>query len=148
MSNDLVKFNTILGDMADTFERKNSDYGNSFKESLDEDGLIAAKVRMMDKMRRFSNLISSEAQVKDESIIDTLKDLANYAVMTAMYIEDMGDDILHSRVTILDDGEYHGNVGVVTNVNNLKLSTVYCVKLDGLDYSVLARKVTPTGYDK
>jgi len=36
-------------------------------------------VRMCDKMTRIGNLLECEAQVKDESIEDTLLDLANYS---------------------------------------------------------------------
>lgn len=39
---------------------------------------------MGDKYNRFCRLIKAEAQVKDESIRDTLIDLANYAIMTVM----------------------------------------------------------------
>lgn len=48
-------------------------------------GLI---VRMSDKMTRISNLLKREAQVKDESIQDTLADLCNYAAILSAYIED------------------------------------------------------------
>lgn len=39
----------------------------------------AILVRMLDKMCRISNLLDSPAQVKDESVTDTLLDVANYA---------------------------------------------------------------------
>lgn len=76
-------------ELTDIFERKNKDYGNSFEESLEKHGLIAAVVRMEDKMLRLSNLSKNQSEqlVKDESIIDTLKDLSNYALMTAVWLE-------------------------------------------------------------
>lgn len=76
-------------ELTDIFEKKNTDYGNSFEESLEKHGLIAAVVRMEDKMLRLNNLSKkqSEQLVKDESIIDTLKDLSNYALMTAVWLE-------------------------------------------------------------
>lgn len=72
------------------FEKKNADYGNSFEESLEKHGIIAAIVRMEDKMGRLNNLIKkgAEQKVSDESLIDTLKDLSNYALMTAVWLED------------------------------------------------------------
>lgn len=72
------------------FEKKNADYGNSFEESLEKHGIIAAIVRMEDKMGRLNNLIKkgTEQKVSDESLIDTLKDLSNYALMTAVWLED------------------------------------------------------------
>lgn len=70
------------------YSRKNRDYGDSFDKSLDEDGLLVAKIRLSDKLNRFSQLIKQEGVVLDESKIDTLLDLANYAIMTVRWIED------------------------------------------------------------
>jgi len=54
---------------------------------LDEHGLIAAIVRMEDKFNRIKKLNKSQAQVSDESIIDTLLDLGNYAIMSAIWFK-------------------------------------------------------------
>lgn len=81
--------NPTIGCMTSIYRKKNADYGNSFDQSLDEDGLLVAKIRIGDKVRRFLSLTkegAKEAQVKDESIADTLLDLANYCVMTIVYI--------------------------------------------------------------
>ena len=75
-----------------TFVDKNADYGNSFESSLEEYGLIAALIRMEDKMGRLRTLIKSEAKVKDESISDTLRDLSNYALMAAVWFDHKDDD--------------------------------------------------------
>lgn len=74
-------------ELQEIFVKKNTDYGNSFEESLNKHGLIAAIVRMEDKMSRLNTLSKNDALVKDESIIDTLKDLSNYALMTAVWLE-------------------------------------------------------------
>nr|DAK11265.1 MAG TPA: Nucleotide modification associated domain 1 [Caudoviricetes sp.] len=74
-------------ELQEIFVKKNTDYGNSFEESLEKHGLIAAIVRMEDKISRLNTLSKNEALVKDESIIDTLKDLSNYALMTAVWLE-------------------------------------------------------------
>ena len=67
------------------YHRKNHDYGDSFRKSLEEFGLVAAVVRMSDKMERIKTLAKGEeAKVQDEKIRDTLMDLANYAIMTVM----------------------------------------------------------------
>jgi len=87
MNNNVEKFKELANTIAETYERKNADYGNSFEKSLDKFGLVAAAVRIGDKVNRFENLIDKENLVKDESISDTLLDLATYALMTAMYIE-------------------------------------------------------------
>lgn len=74
-------------ELQDIFIKKNTDYGNSFEESLEKHGLIAAIVRMEDKMSRLNTLSKQEALVSDESLIDTLKDLSNYALMSAVWLE-------------------------------------------------------------
>ena len=42
---------------------------------------------MTDKLQRISNLLEKEAEVKDESILDTLQDLSNYSLILRVYIE-------------------------------------------------------------
>ena len=74
-------------ELQEIFVKKNTDYGNSFEESLEKHGLIAAIVRMEDKMSRLNTLSKQEALVTDESLIDTLKDLSNYALMSAVWLE-------------------------------------------------------------
>lgn len=72
----------------DTYRKKNADYGNAFEKSMDEDGLLVAKIRIGDKIRRINSLIKNngEGQVKDEKLEDTYLDLANYCVMTILWI--------------------------------------------------------------
>lgn len=82
-----VAFKEIAKGMIETFIRKNHDYGNSFDKSLDKFGLVASIIRMGDKMNRIESLIHTSAKVKDESMRDTLLDLANYAVMTVMWMD-------------------------------------------------------------
>ena len=86
LSDSMEQFMDITTNMAKTHAAKNHDYGNSFEQSLDKFGLLAAVVRMGDKMNRIESLSKKEAEVKDESIKDTLLDLANYAVMTVMWL--------------------------------------------------------------
>lgn len=76
-----------------TYIRKNSDYGDSFSESMDEYGLTSALIRMGDKMSRLKSLSkhTGSAQVLDESLQDTLLDLANYAIMTAIWLKEQDE---------------------------------------------------------
>lgn len=82
------KINThkeILDGMHEMYKKKNEDYGDSFDKSMDKFGMISSLIRLTDKMNRFEQLIENDANVADESIEDTLLDLANYAIMTAMW---------------------------------------------------------------
>lgn len=86
LPDDVEQFMDITQNMAKTFAAKNHDYGNSFEQSLNEFGIVASVVRMGDKMNRIKSLVKKEVQVKDESIKDTLLDMANYAIMTVMWL--------------------------------------------------------------
>jgi hypothetical protein len=78
----------LLQEMHELYCMKNADYGDSFHLSFEEEGMAMARIRLGDKMNRFKTLTRSEtAMVQDESIRDTLIDLANYAVMTVMEME-------------------------------------------------------------
>lgn len=81
-------------DIHELYYTKNKDYGDAFTQSLDKHGPIAALVRMEDKWNRLSNLMSTgkEGYIKSESVEDTLIDLANYAIMTALYLRGKDTD--------------------------------------------------------
>lgn len=87
LAESVEKFTEITSNMAKTYAAKSHDYGNSFEQSLDKFGLVASVVRLGDKMNRIESLTKKEAQVKDESIKDTLLDMANYAIMTVMWMD-------------------------------------------------------------
>lgn len=90
---DTDRFKDITKKMIDTFRRKNHDYGNSFEQSLNEEGLAAARIRMGDKWNRFKNLSKlNKAEVSDESLRDTLLDLSNYCIMTVMWLDKQEQD--------------------------------------------------------
>ena len=83
-----MKFKDITEEMNALYERKNHDYGNSFSETFRKLGIISAATRMLDKMNRIVSLVTKDQQeVNDESLRDTLIDIANYAVMTIMEID-------------------------------------------------------------
>lgn len=85
------KFKELTDKMCETYIRKNHDYGNSFDKSLDKFGLVASAVRIGDKMNRIESLVQEKAMVQDESIKDTLLDMANYAIMTVMWMDNLKD---------------------------------------------------------
>ena len=84
----IEKFKQIVSEMADTYEKKNADYGNSFETTLDKWGVNIGLARIEDKFNRITSLLSSSDQkVKDESIEDTLKDMATYTIMLLMWMK-------------------------------------------------------------
>lgn len=78
----------ICEEINDLYARKNHDYGDSFHQTFVEEGMAMARIRLGDKFNRFKTLSRNEEQkVNDESIRDTLIDLANYAIMTVLEME-------------------------------------------------------------
>lgn len=71
------------------YEQKNKAYGDSFGDTYKKLGIISAVTRITDKYNRLVNLTVTREKIGcgDESITDTLYDLANYALMTAMELE-------------------------------------------------------------
>lgn len=76
------------------YARKNHDYGDSFHQTFLEEGMAMARIRLGDKFMRFKTLSrqGEERLVKDESLKDTLLDMANYAIMTVMEMEEAERD--------------------------------------------------------
>ena len=74
------------------YQVKNKAYGDSFGDTYKKLGLISAVTRITDKYNRIVNLaIHPEVDRGDETIKDTLIDLANYAIMTVMEINEEED---------------------------------------------------------
>ena len=75
--------------MHKTYVSKNKDYGNSFERTHKEIGSKASLGRIADKFYRLQNIILNDEQhVEDETVKDTLIDMANYAIMFAMELEE------------------------------------------------------------
>jgi hypothetical protein len=81
----------------ETSKKKNADYTGGSQDPFanfscvevlgikTEHGFLT---RMMDKMKRIASFVENgELQVKDESVKDTLQDLANYSMLFAAYLE-------------------------------------------------------------
>lgn len=73
----------ILDSLIAQYERKNADYGNSASDTFERFGVVAYLVRISDKLNRYFTLTmaNKKAEVKDESVKDTLGDLITYCSM-------------------------------------------------------------------
>lgn len=76
MSDEKYTFLDISSEIADMLIKKNADYGDS---NLIKHGMTGIIVRLSDKLARLENLQDKKGQV-DETIEDTLKDIAGYAI--------------------------------------------------------------------
>ncbi|MEG1620619.1 MAG: nucleotide modification associated domain-containing protein [Oscillospiraceae bacterium] len=78
----------ICNEMLNTYKDKNHDYGDSFGETFRKLGIVSAITRISDKTNRLQSIcFSGKIKIFDESMRDTLLDLANYAIMTIMELE-------------------------------------------------------------
>lgn len=86
----------FFSDCIETSRKKNSDYTGASSDPFSNFTSVEALgiktehgflTRMMDKMKRISSFVEKgELLVKDESVQDTLKDLANYSCLLSGYI--------------------------------------------------------------
>lgn len=84
----ISQYNKVRDEAFEIFKKKNSDYGDAFADY----GSVGVIVRMGDKIRRMSNITSTSITlVEDERLRDTLMDLANYAVMGLMLLDEKND---------------------------------------------------------
>lgn len=81
------------------YKDKNKKYGDSFGQSVREFGYISALTRMSDKYNRLKQLIMSNqtGSDTDESLEDTLVDLANYCLMTVMELNHAKENCTHGN---------------------------------------------------
>ena len=89
MEDKVFRHKIICDGLNDLYARKNHDYGDSFHQTFVEEGLAMARIRLGDKtLSSISPTNSTQQQVTDESIRDTLLDLANYAIMTVLELDE------------------------------------------------------------
>lgn len=70
------------------YDEKNRDYNDSFGKSFQKWGLPMSCIRLGDKLNRLESFAQQkEMLVHDEIVVDTLRDLANYAIMTLVELE-------------------------------------------------------------
>ena len=84
---DVENFSNKAKECIELYAKKNHDYGNSFEKGCNDIGQAYALGRLYDKMNRLVNVSRNESEVKDESVEDTLKDLACYSLMYLAYLD-------------------------------------------------------------
>ena len=83
MDDKLIK---VLEEMSMVLEKKSNDYGNSWKAL----GLKGLFCQIHSKYFRLKNLLwlNKEQKVKNESVRDSLVDLANYCILSVALLDD------------------------------------------------------------
>lgn len=86
--NHLERFDEIAKQICELHRKKDTVYGNSFGKTFKKLGVISAVTRISDKYNRLEEIaINPSIDTLGESIEDTLKDLAAYAIMTLVELE-------------------------------------------------------------
>lgn len=79
----------IADDIVVLLIKKNNDYGDSFSKQFEKYGMTSALIRFDDKLSRLESLTvdGNEQQVTDESVVDTVRDIVGYGILTLMELE-------------------------------------------------------------
>ena len=94
----------IMNKNLELYKKKNADYGNSFAEVYKELGFESGLVQILHKVNRIKGIYNNNrAEIENESLKDSLVDLANYALMTVveMELEDKRDSGLIEKIESL-----------------------------------------------
>jgi hypothetical protein len=88
-SSKIKRHGEICKELTEIYIKKNGDYGDSFGKTFRDLGIMSAVTRIYDKMNRIVTLSKGRNnEVLDESLRDSLIDIANYAIMTVMELEE------------------------------------------------------------
>ena len=78
----------LLDNLHTLYVTKNHDYGDSVHDTYMKYGITSFLVRLEDKLNRARTISKKEQLVKDEKLMDTLLDMANYAILAVMELEE------------------------------------------------------------
>lgn len=89
------KFHRILNELADLHDKKQNDYGKDgdplanvrAAEEWGVDSWVGAGIRMTDKIRRLQKAATG-GTLKNESVEDSLRDIAVYAIIALILFEE------------------------------------------------------------
>lgn len=112
-------FNNIVYEMASLYEKKNQDYGNAFGELFNEYGLNYSIMHLHEKLNRIKSVYKNN-NANNESIKDSLIDLANYAVMSIVELNNQSIVELNNQSDIKSINNDNNDIviAVYNNKNN------------------------------
>jgi hypothetical protein len=88
LDNELTKVTIELGDL---LLSKHRDYGPKNITDAPGGAINGLRVRMHDKLARINNLVDSGADPEHESLEDSFKDMANYAIIGLLVLRGKWD---------------------------------------------------------
>lgn len=84
-----MNFKDICNELAEILESKNKKYGDSFAKTYKEYGNVSICIRLEDKLNRLKKILKGTDSLK---AVDTLIDIAGYAVLALATLGDIGDE--------------------------------------------------------
>lgn len=82
-------FKKYTDHLAKILQEKNKAYGDSFTQSVDDYGLKVIGIRLSDKYNRIKHLVNHGLlKQNDESLEDTLLDMAGYSILSLKYLKE------------------------------------------------------------
>lgn len=75
-------FDKVVKELFDLYTKKNADYGDSFHNLYQDCGDMYPVTRIYEKAKRGIQLLLNGQQVKEESLRDTIRDMAVYCILT------------------------------------------------------------------
>lgn len=88
MKNKIQRHKELLDYLHNMYIAKNHDYGDSVHDTYKKYGITSFLVRLEDKLNRARTISSKSQMVEDEKLKDTLLDMANYAILAVLELED------------------------------------------------------------
>jgi hypothetical protein len=87
-----VSLNNLSRELQDLLLSKHKDYGPKNISQAPGGAVNGLRVRMHDKLARINNLIDSGASPEHESLEDSFKDMANYAIIGLLVLRGQWDN--------------------------------------------------------
>lgn len=87
-----VHLSNVVGELTDLLLSKHKDYGPKNISQAPGGAVNGLRVRMHDKLARINNLIDSGASPEHESLEDSFKDMANYAIIGLLVLRGKWDN--------------------------------------------------------
>lgn len=89
----MEEYKKIVTETMNLCEKKNKDYGSSVQDTFLRFGDLSYLTRITDKYNRILTLINKDNEVKDENLIDTIRDMGNYCFLwlASKRLGDRGD---------------------------------------------------------
>ena len=141
----VLSFRAIQDKLVNIYAKKNHDYGDSFNEGCNKLGVGYAFSRIFDKTKRFQTLAKGimnnnlSIEVQDETIEDTIMDLANYCMMYLAWrnknVSIAEAEAKQGDIQVSSTGELESN----TDTNNTQESVKEYHKIDAELHNAISK---------